>query len=459
MSMETTTALGNEQVTAVHSAGKAGGESLTPVIARMLGLALLPAADVLALFAGGGLAILGMRPAAEEPIRLAVLSGLVAFALLAGAGLYPGSRLVGHELLRRRVAAMGGGAALAFAIAILLFRTPSIALLSFATLSIALVLQFALRELLLQGLNQAGLWCLTVDIVAPPSRAADVAARLRADWRYGLAPGGSGKARIAVLADVDLIDRRRLAELRSRYNEVLVLTDSPRESASGLQPSDLQGSIALGLRRAATERAGLFSVRRMTDLVIAMPALVAAAPLLAISGLLIWLVDPGPVFYRQVREGLHGKTIRVLKLRTMYRNADRMLAELLERDPTARKEWETHFKLSHDPRLLPYVGRFLRASSLDELPQLLNVVMGDMALVGPRPFPIYHLEAMTPGFRAKRASVVPGLTGLWQVSERSDADVALQERLDEFYIDNRSIWFDAALLLATVRAVLRRTGA
>jgi lipopolysaccharide/colanic/teichoic acid biosynthesis glycosyltransferase len=182
-------------------------------------------------------------------------------------------------------------------------------------------------------------------------------------------------------------------------------------------------------------------------------------PLVLVAGVAIHIIDPGPVFFWQPREGLAGKTVRILKLRTMYRDAERRLETLLANDPAIQAEWSTHFKLKHDPRILPVIGHLLRSTSLDELPQLFNVIVGEMGIVGPRPFPEYHLLAMNAEFRHKRRSVTPGLTGLWQISERSDADLDLQRQLDEFYIDNRSLWFDWHILLSTIPAVFRRGGA
>jgi lipopolysaccharide/colanic/teichoic acid biosynthesis glycosyltransferase len=143
----------------------------------------------------------------------------------------------------------------------------------------------------------------------------------------------------------------------------------------------------------------------------------------------------------------------------MYRDADRRLEALLASDEAARAEWSTHFKLRNDPRVLPWPSSLIRSTSLDELPQIINVIAGDMRLVGPRPFPTYHLEAMSPAFRAARNSVKPGLTGFWQISERSEAELARAEELDGFYIENRSFWFDAEILLSTPQAVIRGGGA
>jgi lipopolysaccharide/colanic/teichoic acid biosynthesis glycosyltransferase len=171
----------------------------------------------------------------------------------------------------------------------------------------------------------------------------------------------------------------------------------------------------------------------------------------------IMAFQDGPILFGHERIGIRGKRFRCYKFRSMVPEADRVLEDLLARDATARAEWEKDFKLKKDPRITR-VGRFLRKTSLDELPQLWNVLNGTMSLVGPRP--VVREELMRYG-RGARFYLVnrPGLTGLWQVSGRSDTDYGRRVALDRAYTENASLWLDIRIVLRTVWIVLRVKGA
>jgi lipopolysaccharide/colanic/teichoic acid biosynthesis glycosyltransferase len=186
---------------------------------------------------------------------------------------------------------------------------------------------------------------------------------------------------------------------------------------------------------------------------------VLALPWILLGALLVKRASPGQPFYAQDREGLERRPIRVWKIRTMEMDADRRLGAFLAENPDLESEWNASMKLARDPRIIPRIGEWLRRTSIDELPQLWSVVRGEMSLVGPRPFPRYHLDRFPEEFRAFRAKVRPGLTGLWQVVARSDGTLEDQRRLDTYYIRNWSIWLDLHIIARTVMAILSRRGA
>jgi lipopolysaccharide/colanic/teichoic acid biosynthesis glycosyltransferase len=155
--------------------------------------------------------------------------------------------------------------------------------------------------------------------------------------------------------------------------------------------------------------------------------------------------------------GLNGKLFRCLKFRTMYRESEQMLADLLRDNAEAREEWKRDQKLSNDPRITP-IGHFLRRTSLDELPQLFNVLRGEMVLVGPRPITVAELTRYG-AVRWYYLSVRPGITGLWQVSGRNDTTYEERVALDRNYVEKRSLWLDVQILIKTVGVVVSRDGA
>ena len=221
----------------------------------------------------------------------------------------------------------------------------------------------------------------------------------------------------------------------------------------------LGGAIGIEIRRDLCLRHNQV-LKRAIDILFAIPIALLVWPIILVLAFAIKLVDPGPAIYVQERVGRNSTTLRTLKLRTMYADAEQRLEEHLSREPQARAEWQRFFKLAHDPRVLPIIGNFMRHTSLDELPQLWNVIRGDMSLVGPRPFPAYHcVNSFDYEFRIIRVSVQPGITGMWQVSSRSNGDLQAQKAQDLFYIRNWSIWLDIYILLQTVIVVLNGKGA
>lgn len=193
--------------------------------------------------------------------------------------------------------------------------------------------------------------------------------------------------------------------------------------------------------------------KRILDYIIGVILFIALMPLMVFIMIFIKIVSPkGSPFFIQLREGLGGKKINIVKFRTMHVDSQDRLETFLLNNPERVKEWHQFYKLDPkvDPRLIRF-GSFLRKSSLDELPNLWNVITGDLSLVGPRPFPYYHLETYDSEFRTLRASVWPGLTGLWQI-QRGDSEA--QRRLDIEYITNWSFNLDLRILMKTVPVLL-----
>jgi lipopolysaccharide/colanic/teichoic acid biosynthesis glycosyltransferase len=240
--------------------------------------------------------------------------------------------------------------------------------------------------------------------------------------------------------------------------QLLLLEDTRDIQSLWLRTRMLGGATGIEIRRDLCLGYNRL-IKRAIDTLLAIPIALLVLPVIAVLALVIKFVDPGPAFYVQDRIGRNGTVLRMFKLRTMYIDAEQRLEEHLSRDPQARSEWQRFFKLSRDPRVLPIIGNFIRRISLDELPQLWNVIRGEMSLVGPRPFPSYHMKSFDAEFQVIRVSVQPGITGMWQVSSRSDGDLQVQEAQDLFYIRNWSLWLDLYILLQTLPAVLSAKGA
>jgi len=193
-------------------------------------------------------------------------------------------------------------------------------------------------------------------------------------------------------------------------------------------------------------------LKRAGDIAFALAVLTLGAPLFVLLAVLVKLSSKGSVLYCQRRIGRGYKGFGCLKFRTMHRDADRLLAELLATDQELRAEFERDYKLKNDPRITP-IGKFLRRSSLDELPQFINVLKGEMSVVGPRPIVWDELERYGRTMD-EVLSVRPGLTGLWQVSGRNNLPYETRVKLDLFYARNRNLWLDLRIVLRTIGVVL-----
>ena len=252
----------------------------------------------------------------------------------------------------------------------------------------------------------------------------------------------------------------RLAAMLDRYSDVvphlLVLSDT--STLPTLWGASRSGGRLSGIEvRNGLLMATLQIGKRLADLTVALLALIIALPILLGVIVLMKLGGGGAVFFGHTRIGRHGRLFKAWKFRTMHPHSDKILREYLERVAGARAEWDRDQKLRDDPRVTR-IGRLLRQTSLDELPQIWNVLRGDMSIVGPRPIVSAEIPRYGDAFRLY-ATVKPGITGLWQVSGRNDVSYDDRIRLDQFYVRHWSPWLDAYILAKTVVALLKRDGA
>lgn len=197
------------------------------------------------------------------------------------------------------------------------------------------------------------------------------------------------------------------------------------------------------------------------DIVFSLVALIVGLPFFIIIAILVKISSPGPIFYCSLRIGRKGRLFKFWKFRSMHRDADQRLEVMLSSDPALRREWKKYFKLKNDPRLTT-IGRFLRKTSLDELPQFWNVLMRDLSIVGPRPYLPREADVIRKILDKEMElmfSVRPGLTGIWQTSGRSNLTFEQRVKLDVSYIDQRSFLFDMHLIAKTIPILLYPKGA
>lgn len=221
---------------------------------------------------------------------------------------------------------------------------------------------------------------------------------------------------------------------------------------SELVPDRLSGPAAVSHAEVALGG----GAKRVVDIVTASIALLLLWPLIAIALIATWISSPGPLIFGHERIGFNGRNFRCLKIRTMVTNADVVLRDLLESDPGAAREWEESQKLRNDPRV-HRVGAILRKTSIDELPQLWNVIKGDMSIVGPRPIVAAEVRRYSHNFSAYTATR-PGITGLWQVMGRSDCSYEERVSFDIAYVSGWTLVRDVWIMVKTFHVVLSRSG-
>jgi exopolysaccharide biosynthesis polyprenyl glycosylphosphotransferase len=311
---------------------------------------------------------------------------------------------------------------------------------------------------------EASMWASVIEVLTTAKRDTDVLGWLERNSAVAL-----------VIPEIESLDSAFTQEVDSRLSAGLASRlDAEVRSAfsvrvhrySGLAPSQSvpDESPLPGLRRSARARVE-GGLKRLLDVIASGLLLVVAAPIFLLVALLVKATSRGPVFFRQPRVGEHGKCFTMLKFRTMKVNADsaihkEFVSQMIQGTAPAGTDPDqaAPFKIVNDPRVTP-VGRFLRRTSLDELPQLWNVLRGDMSLVGPRPPLAYEVEQYKPWHYRRLLEAKPGITGLWQVSGRSQTTFDDMVRLDLRYAKKCSTWTDVKILLATPRAVISGKGA
>jgi Undecaprenyl-phosphate galactose phosphotransferase WbaP len=470
-------------------AGTAAGRNLH----RMGRNALLAFTDAAMIFMSTALAyIFWAEPVRQQPAGIYLELAPLILLFLAGysrAGLYPSLGLGPVQTLRRLsyVTMFGFLVVAAFSFA---FKLPHVysrgAFLLACILSLGLV---PLGRLALFSLARRWQWWAEpVVIIGTGPRAVRTIRGIKRSGHLGYSPvavlsfGAAPRVRdtlegVPVLGGLDQIGalsacgvrvafleveqtptRLIVDRLQQVFRQVVLIHEFDDLPVEGLQVRNLGNLVGIEYSNNLL-RPEKQTVKRVLDLALVAVGVAFVAPLILLAALAVLLIDGGPVFFYQDRTGKAGQLIKVPKIRTMRRDAEKRLEDCLNADPALREEWLRNHKLRDDPRLIPGVGQLFRRYSVDELPQVWSVIVGDMSIVGPRPFPDYHLARFTPAFLELRQRVRPGITGLWQVTVRSEGGIEEQEAYDSYYIRNWSIWFDLYILGRTIVAVASGRGA
>lgn len=435
--------------------------------------------------------IWGRIPLSEIPFGLIVPYTAAWVGMRALLGLYPGYTLTSVEELRRQTYAALGVLSITTIFAVALQSGDLLSRLLVGLHFLELLLLAPLwRHFMKWGMTKIGLWGKPVVVLGAGNAGKQLVRTLQQEWSLGFVPvavfefalaprgkllesvsyGGTvaeaielGRKRRGIdtaIFAMPHIRREYVAEFVDRasyyFRHVLIVPNLGGVVNSAVIARDLAGTLGLEVKHNLLDpwprRA-----KRALDLLGTVIGGLLISPLLFTIAVLIKLDSPGPVFYRQLRLGTEGRYFYCWKFRTMHPDAERLLSKYLQSNPDLQAEWEKTYKLRNDPRITR-IGRFLRKTSLDELPQLWNVLRGEMSLVGPRPIVDAEVSKYSKTYELYKR-VTPGITGLWQVSGRNDTSYEDQVALDAYYVRNWSVWMDLVILARTVDAVIFSRGA
>lgn len=428
--------------------------------------------DIVALSGIYWLAVLGRRLITPGDVRfyLEVFPGLALFvAAFAIHGLYPGVLLHPAEEIRRVFHCVSIVFLLVLCTTFLWHNAESysrsIVMITWALGAPAVLLA---RKLARQRLSRYGWWGVPAVVFGSGASARRVLNALM-NRELGvrvtavvsgefLHLPGTGTAHYAILAEPPskAALHYMIQDQCKGYRHVLLVPDLRGICSLGISARDIGGEIGFEVPQRLFHRsAGI--MKRALDLVLTLAGLFALLPVFLLIAAAIKLTSIGPVFYGHTRYGRDGTTFKALKFRTMFQNGESILLEHFHKNPEELAAWQRDQKLKPDPRVTR-VGGWLRRYSLDELPQLCNVLLGQMSLVGPRPIVSAEVEKYGRGYDLY-SRVRPGITGLWQVSGRNNTTYPERVAFDEYYVRNWSIWLDTYILVRTARAVFSAEGA
>jgi Undecaprenyl-phosphate galactose phosphotransferase WbaP len=435
---------------------------------------------------------LGLGLPSAATVASVVPNTIAWVGLRAALGLYPGYGLGYVEELRRQTFALFATLAITAVFAFASQATDSLSRLSLFAWALSLLLVApATRYVVKRAMMRMGLWCKPVVVIGAQEGGHRVLERLQREWYLGFEPVGVYDNRVAPVSGElrgvpfrgTLTDAVALARKGEADTAIFAVPDVWREHLTEFAAlasrsfrhvvitTDLGGTAPVDSAVVAKGFAGTFGVeikyslldpwaqrlKRAMDIGATAVGGALVIPLILMLSLLVWVETGGPIFYRDLRMGRDGSLFSCIKFRTMVPDAETMLQRMLAADDEMREEYLEYHKLRNDPRITR-VGHFLRKTSLDELPQLWNVLRGEMSLVGPRPYLPRESGEIGAAYDEIRR-VTPGMTGPWQVNGRNHASFTERIRMDACYVRDWSLWLDLVLLARTVGVILFRRDA